>query len=243
MSTAGRRRERRRAVRCGRRVSTFVDALVECGACAHRFPAEIADAVHVSTRRELRDAILAGVFHRFMCPRCGGSTTVEKVFAYTDFDRFHWFVVVPGAALPSVDDWRRFADETFAATMLSHCPPLVRDHWAPRMQRRVVFGLAALREKLIAADAGLDDRALEAMKLGVLLRGGILPSVEEHLHLVGVDAASLWLCHARAAGTVSFSVPRSWYVEAEAALARADDARSDGLVVDYRAELVERRSV
>ncbi|MCB9543886.1 MAG: CpXC domain-containing protein [Myxococcales bacterium] len=224
-------------------MSTFVDGLVVCRACAHRYPAEIADAVHVSTRRELRDAILAGELHRFMCPRCGGSTTVEKLFAYTDFDRFHWFVVVPGAELPFVDDWERFAEETFAATMRSHCPPMVRDEWAPRMQRRVVFGLAALREKLMAADAGLDDRVLEGMKLGVLLRGGILPSAGEHLHLVGVDGVSLWLCHARGSGTVSFSVPRSWYVEAEAAFARAEGAQFGGLVVDYRAALVERGAV
>lgn len=223
-------------------MSTFIDALVECQICGHRYPAEIAAAVHVSTRRELRDAIVAGVFHRFMCPACGASTTIEKLFAYTDFDRFEWFTVVPGAELPFVGDWERFAEETFAATMRSHCPPIVRDDWAPKMRRRVVFGLAALREKLIAADAGLDDRVLEGLKLVVLRRGGIAPAIDEHLHLVGVDGEQLWLCHARATGTVRFGVPRSWYVEVEAARARAEDTSFGGLVVDYRAALVERES-
>lgn len=226
-------------------MSTFIDGWVACATCAHRFPAEVAEAVHAATRPELRDAIIEGEFHRFMCPLCGGSTTIEKLFAYTDFDRSHWFVVVPGAELPFVGEWEAFAERTFEATMVKQCAPWVRDVVGPRMVRRVVFGLASLREKLLSFAAGLDDRALEVMKLGVLRRGGVLPVVEEHLHLVGLGGDVLFLCHARAGGSVSFSVPMSWYVEAEAAVARSGEGglMAGRLVVDYRALLLAREDL
>lgn len=223
-------------------MSTFRDAEIACARCAHRFPAEVADAVHVATRAALREAVLAGDFHRFLCPRCGHHTTIEKLMAYTDFDRHHWFTVVPSAELPFASQWCAFADETFRATMIENCPAWIRDEVAPEMRRRVVFGLASLREKLVAHDAGLDDRALELMKLTVLRRGGRAPRATEHLHLVAVDADRLQLALARPDGIARLAVPRSWYVEAEAALEGADPALFDGPVVDYRAELVPSES-
>lgn len=219
-------------------MSAHSSAEVECRACAHRFPAEVVDGAHVSSYPELRDAILAGELHRFMCPRCGHHTVIEKAMAYTDFERHHWFAVAPPDGLRTRETWCEVADEGWWATMVEGCPPIVRDHIAPQMTRRVVFGLASLREKLVAFDAGLDDRALELCKLMVLTRGGQPPDPRAHLVLTRVDDAALQLTYARPGGSTALSVPRTWYVEAEAARAQSEAPLFAGLVVDYRAELM-----
>lgn len=170
-------------------MSHFSHATIACPACGEPYAADVADSLHVSTRRDLREDILAGRFHRFACPGCGAAATVEKLLAYTDFERWHWLTVVPPAELPAAAEWRRFAQECFQKTMVERCPDLVRRSFAPRMLRRVVFGLASLREKLLCFDAGLDDRLLELLKLDLLRELGLLrpPGTPLHFHL---DAAA-----------------------------------------------------
>src|SRR5690606_27679577 len=124
----------------------------------------------VSLRPEVRQAILDGTFHRFVCPSCGRRNTVEKLLAYTDFPRRQWFTVVPRAALTRRSEWLRLAEDSFRATMVEHAAPIVKT-WAPDMTRRVIFGLASLREKLVAFEAGLDDRWLELVKLELIYTG------------------------------------------------------------------------
>lgn len=75
--------------------------------------------------------------------------------------------------------------------MIDTCPPLVRS-WAPGFTIRAAFGLDQLREKLVAHQAGLDDRVLEAYKLD-LLRGlgpyEIAPSARPRLRTASAEDA------------------------------------------------------
>ena len=146
-------------------MSTFHPTTLAC-ACGQRFEADVADSLHVSTRADLRDAILRGVFHRFACPACGSAILVEKLFAYTDFDRWHWFTVFPDDHVARAGECVRFAEDSFHGTVEVNAPPLVKS-WAPALRRRqrVIFGVLALREKLLVLDAELDDRTLEAVKI------------------------------------------------------------------------------
>jgi hypothetical protein len=144
-------------------MSTFVPAVVRCR-CGAEQRVEVADSLHVSSRPDLRAAILAGEFHRFACPSCGAFTRVDKLFAYTDFPRHQWFTVVPDAQLDHRGEWLRFAERSFRAVFVERALPMVTE-WAPRFTRRVIFGMASLREKLVAFDAGLDDRRLEQLKI------------------------------------------------------------------------------
>lgn len=172
-------------------MSTFIHAKVACSACEHVYDGDIAESLHISTRPDIRADILAGRFHRFECPACGAWTTIEKLLAYTDFERQHWFTVVPTVELPFLSQWREFAATSFRLTMLERCPSLVRDEMAPRMRRRLIFGLASLRDKLIALDAGLDDRVLEILKLELLRERGVRPDLRLACHLVAVSSDAL----------------------------------------------------
>jgi hypothetical protein len=172
-------------------MSTFVHAKVACATCAHVHDADVAESLHISTRPDVRADILAGRFHRFRCPACEAWTTIEKLLAYTDFARHHWFTVVPTVELPFLAQWRELAESSFRATMIERSPALVRDEMAPRMLRRLVFGLASLREKLIAFDAGLDDRVLEVLKLELLRERGLFPDVRLACHLTELSPDTL----------------------------------------------------
>lgn len=172
-------------------MSTFVHAKVACAACAHVHDADVAESLHISTRPDVRDDILAGRFHRFRCPACAAWTTIEKLLAYTDFARHHWFTVVPTVELPFLAQWREFAESSFRATMIERGPVMVRDEMAPRMLRRLVFGLASLREKLVTLDNGLDDRVLEVLKLELLRERGVYPDPRLACHLIEVSSDTL----------------------------------------------------
>jgi hypothetical protein len=144
-------------------VSTFAPARLRCRK-GHQFPVDVAESLHISNRPDLRQQILDGTFHRFTCPQCAAHVGVEKLLAYTDFPRRHWFTVVPP---PELFHWRHhaaFAEKTYRLTMVEHAPPIVQG-WSQEFLTRLVFGLDALRETLVILDAGLHDRWVAALKL------------------------------------------------------------------------------
>ncbi len=213
-------------------MSTFVHAKIACVACAHTYDGDVAESLHVSTRPDLRDDILAGRFHRFACPACGAFTVIEKLLAYTDFDRHHWFTVVGAVELPFLSEWRAFAREAFQKTMLERSPALVRDQIAPEMRQRLVFGLASLREKLLAFDAGLDDRVLELLKLEVLRERGVTPDWRLACHLVATSPDTL---------EIELAAPSADDTRAEPVVEQVTLARSDYECLEAkRGELAQR---
>jgi hypothetical protein len=153
-------------------------------ACGHRLEAEVVESMNPSRRPDLRARILDGTLHRYACPACGRRLAYADLFAYIDFERRHFFSVFPDGDLRIRGARVAFAEASFRATMEMHAPPIVRS-WAPQMLRRVIFGLASLRETLIALDAGLDDRVVQllALELRGELRLGFDPSA--YFHLVG----------------------------------------------------------
>lgn len=225
-------------------MSSFVHGKVACMACSYVFDADIAESLHVSTRPDLREDIIAGRFHRFSCPSCGAWTTIEKLMAYTDFDRHHWFTVVPTVELPFWTEWREFAESSFRATMIERCAPMVREEMAPRMRKRLVFGLASLRDKLIACDHGLDDRALEVFKLALLREHGVLPDARVACHLTEASKDSLVFDLVQPGSPPSIehlTIDRSDYerlAAGDAELAVRWPELFDGIVVDWRAMFI-----
>ena len=220
-------------------MTDFISSWVECDECGENFPADIAENLHVTESRDLRARILDGTFHRFACRECGKKISVEKLLAYSDFSRHHWFVVVPGKEFSFHHEWPEFAEATFRSTMIERCPDFVREVMAPRMVRRVIFGLASLREKLVCFEAGLDDRALEVLKAETLCDLGLRVSVRDHFFL---DSVAPDLLHfeygvAEFPGATALCLPRAAYDNAANgdACARWPEFFGDNLIVDYRA--------
>jgi len=220
-------------------MSTFSQATLRCR-CGAEHVVDVADSVRASARPDLRAQILDGTFHRFACPQCGAVAQVEKLFAYNDLPRRQWFTVVPAASLARRSEWLAFAERAFQAVFVERASPIVTA-WAPQLTRRVVFGLASLREKLLAFDSGFDDRRVEQLKLALVEAGRLIYVAGGYCHLVAVTADELVFEWAPpgGAGTTRAVVARSAYDAVATGAERDDVPAATSLfttpVVDMRA--------
>jgi hypothetical protein len=150
-------------------MSKFVQATKRCPACDTPAEWRVAIGINVSRHPPHRAAILAGTFQRFRCPRCGDDYLVDDPFLYMDFERRQMIGVFPRAAEEQWPQLEREPLDAFERNLSSdEVSPFVRD-MALGWLVRTVFGLGALREKLICFEAGIDDRALELLKLQLVL--------------------------------------------------------------------------
>lgn len=179
-------------------MSTFAPATLHCPHCGHARDAEIARSVHAGRAPQHRAAILDGSFQRFRCRRCAGKFEIDAAFIYIDPDRREWIGVFPSA---EEHDWQALEEapaHAHARACGPEAPPLARELGAD-MRIRTVFGLAALREKLVCFAAGLDDVALELVKLRRLADG---PAIAEQasLRLLAADDDELLFAASGEAG-------------------------------------------
>lgn len=163
-------------------MSTWALREFPCATCGETLQAPLLKAMHITRLPEVKRQIRDGTFQVFRCDQCGQHTHVEKATVYTDFDAGHHV----GVELPSTVDWqeakarhRKVYDDAFLLG-----PPIAAE-LATRTLHRVVFGLRALREKVLAWDAGLDDALVEVAKLELMQREEMSFEVDE-LRLVAV---------------------------------------------------------
>jgi hypothetical protein len=226
-------------------MSTFSPQKVTCR-CGHELEIDAADSLHISDRPEIRASILSGDFHTFICPACGGKVIFETLLAYTDFHRWHWFTVFPSPNIRWRSAMVKLARDSFRWNLEVNAPPLVRS-WAPSFQEkfRVIFGLHALREKLIVFDAGLDDRVVEVLKLQLILRESLRLSPDLRFHLEQASTRDLLFAYRdpiEGGPNRALRVDRDLY---EVLAANPSGARRalpelfDDIAVDYRIVMYE----
>lgn len=136
--------------------------LVTCPHCRHQHEQKIARSINAGRTPAYRLEILAGTFQRPGCTNCHLRFEVNDRFLYVDMPRRQWFAVLP-IVDSDVAEEESLLRESYRRVVLE-APPLVQELGAA-MQLRVVFGLDALREKLVAMEAGIDDRVLEYLKV------------------------------------------------------------------------------
>lgn len=223
-------------------MSTLSPGVVVCHRCQARFDAQLWTGLHATRAPEVREAVLDGTFHRFECRGCGELVFVEPTMLYTDFDRRQWVAVLPEAGIRHRTALARLVEDGFHHNMEVACPPMVKA-WAPSFVRRLVFGLPALRDKLLAWDAGLDDRVLELYKLQVLRDQGVIRP-DTRLWLDAVEPERLVFNRVEAQPAVSMELVRRYGVERAGydriyaerqPYAVTTPALFSGIVVDWRA--------
>lgn len=199
-------------------MSVFQQEIVTCPHCGDHRARDVAHSINAERSPQFRDAVLDGTFQRIACEACGAWFEIGHPFLYIDFPRGHWFNVHSGAHQA---DWRELERETASAFDLSHgagAPALARE-LVVDARVRLVFGLDALREKIVCFDAGLDDVRIEMLKfdqLGIAVGGALL---DEHVHArvveVGGDALTLLVGAPKADEATVVEVTRSIYDEIE----------------------------
>jgi CpXC protein len=172
-------------------MSTYALRAVQCPNCDDTREREVTTSLNASRSPEVRDAIIAGTFQVFTCEVCGHPVVYTGEFPFLDLDRGQFIGVFP---LSYETDWRRYEERTaasFSRSLGADAPPVAQS-LGEGVEVRCVFGLPALREKLIAADAGLDDRLVEAFKLSLFETVAGLPfEARRRPRLVVADADTL----------------------------------------------------
>ena len=172
-------------------MSTFVGIDVECPVCGTVTRREVATSINASRSPEWRDVILGGDFQRFTCPTCGDRAAPILPFPYIDFDRKQYIGVFPASDEAAWWVHEREPSEAFERN-LGRFAPAVAQPIGADMHVRTVFGLDALREKILVLDAGLDDAVLEALKLRLLVaREDLSSALEDRPRLIAATDEAL----------------------------------------------------
>jgi CpXC protein len=172
-------------------MSTYALRAVQCPNCHDTREREVATSLNASRSPEVRDAIIAGTFQAYTCEACGHPIVYTGEFPYLDLDRRQFVGVFPSAWETDWDRYEARAVSAFSRTLGTEAPSVAQS-LASDVAVRCVFGLPALREKLIVADAGLDDRLVEAFKLSLFETVAGLPfEAGRRPRLVTADADTL----------------------------------------------------
>lgn len=147
-------------------MSSFVPRQISCAQCGTATTRSVCLSLNGPRRPDLVEEIQRGRFQRWPCA-CGAPQVVDHAMLYVDFDQGHWITMLP---LRGETGWARHEQEAVASwreNMVVNAPPIMR-RLSGQTAVRCVFGLAALREKLLAWHAGLSDAWLEILKLELM---------------------------------------------------------------------------
>lgn len=226
-------------------MSLFHTESIACPSCGAKAEREIAGSVAAARRPDLRQAILDDSFQKIACEACGTSFRITPTLTYMDVTRGTWILTLPCADRPLWDTFERGALEIFSDSFGAAAPPAARG-LGERLKVRVTFGWSGLREKLLCEEYGIDDTALELLKL-LLIRTTEAGHVTEDaaLRLLGRkdDGALLlgWLKDATEGGDEAIAVPAALLddIAADAAWSAARTELANGPFVDVSKLLVE----
>lgn len=129
-------------------MSTCVNREISCPHCGAPKKTPMWSAVTADTNAELRVRILNETLFDWECPSCGYLAQLAYPCLYHDRARRYMVCVSPrGDAFSKLN---------------SDIPPAVRG-----IKKRAVSGLAEMKEKILLFEAGMDDIAMEMVKLAV----------------------------------------------------------------------------
>ena len=172
-------------------MSTFVQVDVTCDRCGATSQRVVATSINATRTPEWRQVILDGSFQRSECPACAAVATPLVPFPYIDFDRKQYLGVFPPQDEARWWEVEREPHAAYVRNLGDLAPPVARPLGAG-FEVRTVFGLGALREKIVVLSSGLDDAVLEALKLRLLLaRPELDASLDGRPRLVEVAGGTL----------------------------------------------------
>jgi hypothetical protein len=195
-------------------MSIFHIATIACPQCGKEASVQRSASVNADLRPDLRAAILDGSFQATDCAKCGTRLRLPPHLTFLELGRQTWIAVEPAS---QIEDWDAIENAIWSVydrAFGSGAPPSVRD-LAGNVRPRLVFGWPAFREKLIAADLGLDDITLELLKMSIMRRVDGPPLADEtELRLTGEEDGKLqfvWFHQVSEEQLARLDVPRDAY--------------------------------
>lgn len=132
-------------------MSTEISKPVSCPRCGEAVETRMWPGINAEVNPNLREQVLRETLFNWTCPACGYVAQMAYPCLYHDKGRKFMVYLVPNSGDQALDEVD--VDEAFPQI---GC-----------VQKRVVSSLAALKEKILLFEAGLDDRAAEVVKLAL----------------------------------------------------------------------------
>ena len=154
-------------------MSIFRSVELPCPACQTPVEFELVHSVSADRRPDLRDAILDGTSSARPARRAN-DVSRRPEFTYMDIGRGQYIGVWP---VSRRGEWRNCADKTHEVLRADPRQRATAEAQSlgKKLAPRVVFGWPALSEKILAREAGIDDRTLEVAKMAMLRRRDDVP--------------------------------------------------------------------
>ncbi len=167
---------------------------IPCRNCSASNTIEIYHTVNIGRLPTLKEQILNDKLQSINCKNCGARVRVEPLFPYIDLKNKLWIATRPASEIIL---WREIEEDSANIFNLSLGPdaPGSTHEMNTDIKPRVVFGWSALKEKLLAHDAGISDVELEMAKVATLKSGAVtIPNTLSNMRLVGFSNEFLILC-------------------------------------------------
>jgi hypothetical protein len=148
-------------------MSTLYTAPFCCADCGAIVDVRIADSLNANRLPEARRWVLDRTLFQAPCA-CGRTITALHPLLYVDFDRGLWIQVVPEDQRPAYSAREPEVVAAFRAAFDPGRGPRFLSSLGALVTPRLAYGYEELREKVVGADAGLDDALIEALKLELL---------------------------------------------------------------------------
>jgi len=225
-------------------MSLFQTVEIACPECGEKTEFGVNYSINADRRPDFREAILKGTFQRKACGKCSHSFRMEPQLTYLDTRRGQLILVMPNG---EVGDWDALEEAATAIHTEMFGPNSADQAQAigKKLKIRVCFGWAALREKLLCRENGIDDADLELAKLAILATAGDSPlSDRSELRLGAVEAGELvlgWISTSNEMVLETIRVPKQLLADIAADPAAWKAPREQltaGPYVDYQRLLV-----
>ena len=157
---------------------------------------------------------LLAIFSETRVLHAAKSFELDPDLTYLDVGRKQWIAVHP---FGYIGDWEKLEGESRTAFDASYGPKAAPAAQAlgASLTPRLTFGWAAMTEKVLATDHGIDDVSLELTKMSVLRSGQPAPiSAQTELRLAEVKPDLLvmsWIIAETGVGIETLGVPRDLY--------------------------------
>lgn len=195
-------------------MSLFKSLTLRCPSCGTDQPFDAVHSVNADRRPDLRVAILNDQFQRVACSNCSAPLRLDPDFTLLDQARGLWVNAAPLAELENWQTHEAQAQATFDEAYGSGAPSGAQDI-GRTLKARVTFGWAGLREKLLSAENGLDDVAIELCKMALMRSGAPMQLQNDtELRLIEVAGDELvfaWVRASDEAGGETITVARALY--------------------------------
>lgn len=197
-------------------MSIFAPVTAQCPQCGTEQTVDLVASVNADRRPDLRQQILDHTFQGCVCKSCGATFRLPPRFTYQHFKQHLWIVAHPRDDLDNWAELDALTAEIFTGNFGPSAPPMAQ-RIGGQISPRVVFGWPALREKLVAREAGLDDVELELLKMAVIRNVTDSPLADEtELRLDRVEGDEFvlaWVEGMAEAPQTALRVPRAVYDE------------------------------